>query len=140
MRGAAGGVGAAVPAPARARERVAAKGQPGAWQGSSRPGRVAPINRVIPASYCKHFANIKAPVSGLHHKSRCFIGSGKHQRRIKAEALILWRLCAGWIKHTFQILLQSFKPGGKKRLESLTTVPLFISWNKADALCILGMH
>lgn len=89
-----------------ARERAPrlTKGHPGTWDGLFCLECVALINHFIPGSYCKRFSNIKARVSGLHQKSRCFIGSGKHQRRIKAEALILLRLCAGWIKHTFQIL------------------------------------
>lgn len=86
------------------RRRRAAKGRPGTRHGLFCLGCVALINHFIPGSYCKHFSSIKAAVSGLHQKSRCFIGSGKHRRRIKAEALILSRPCAGWIKHTFQIL------------------------------------
>lgn len=82
----------------------AAKGHPGTWHGLFCLGCVALINHFIAGSYCKHFSSIKAPLSGLHQKSWRFIGSGKHQCRIKAEALILSRLCAGWIKHTFQIL------------------------------------
>lgn len=87
-----------------ARLRPAAEGHPGTWHGLFCLGCVALINRFIPGSYCKHFSSIKAPVSGLCQKSRCFVGSGKHQRRIKADALILSRPCAGWIKRTFQIL------------------------------------
>lgn len=67
----------------------AAKGQPSGWHGFFCPGCLALINHFKSRSFCKCFSSIKAAVSGLRQKCWCFIGSGEHQHRITAEALIL---------------------------------------------------
>lgn len=70
----------------------AEKGHPSRWHGFFCPGCVALINHFFSRSFCKCFSSIKAAVPGLRQKCWCFIGSGEHQHRITAEALILLRL------------------------------------------------